>query len=199
MRRPSMIAGGSDMPHRQQREQSFARFRTLVAKPGRLLFVAICLIFVGVVWSKLGPPRFVWLGLLLGVLGGFLLLYGCVAIFPRSVSDKYRYDTSGRLTLENAIRSTFLQALLGAIVLIGAASTWQQLLGTSQEIKISRNTQITEQFSKASEDLGSDKVEVRLGAIYTLQRLTRTAEGEEGKQDSLTVYQLLAGYIKARS
>jgi len=136
---------------------------------------------------------------LLGVLGGFLLLYGCVAIFPRSVSDKYRYDTSGRLTLENAIRSTFLQALLGAIVLIGAASTWQQLLGTSQEIKISRNTQITEQFSKASEDLGSDKVEVRLGAIYTLQRLTRTAEGEEGKQDSLTVYQLLAGYIKARS
>jgi hypothetical protein len=44
-------------------------------------------------------------------------------------------------------------------------------------------------------------VEARLGGLYTLQRLTRTAKvnDEQVLQDSLIAYQLLAAYIKARS
>jgi uncharacterized protein YjbI with pentapeptide repeats len=101
--------------------------------------------------------------------------------------------------VENEIRSTLLQALLAAVVLIGAVFTWQQFSATAEGLNISRHTQITEQFSNAAEQLGAERVEVRIGAVHTLDRLTLTAAGEQGRWDNLTVYRLLAAYVKAQA
>jgi Pentapeptide repeats (8 copies) len=180
----------------------FRRLRPLWATwPGRLIVISSLLILFGL-WLVLGKPDMALIGLGTAGLGGLLLLLGCIFAFPAFFAgplDPTSERDHNRLLLENEIRTTLLQALLGVVVLLGALSTWQQFSGTSQELRISRNTQISQQFSSAAEQLGADQVEVRLGAIYTLERLLRTAEGEDGEQDSLTVYRLLASYVKARS
>jgi hypothetical protein len=167
--------------------------------PGRLIILSTLLV-VGGLWLAYRDPNATWVGLGLAGVGGLTLLIGCLIVFPSAFAGPAPQvrDTS-RLQLENEIRTTLLQALLGVVVLLGAVSGWQQFVGTSQELKISRNTQITEQLSTATGQLGSAEVEVRLGAIYTLDRLLRTAEGPDGQHDSFTVYNLLADYIKARS
>ena len=176
----------------------FQRLRARVARPGWLIILSLLLVASGLVWAS-RSPIWPWAGLGFAGLGGLLLLVGCLIVFPPLFAGPAKERDHNRLVLENEIRTTLLQALLGVVVLLGAVSGWQQFMGTSQELKISRNTQITEQLSAATEQLGADEVEVRLGAIYTLERLLRTAEGPEGEEDSLTVYKLLAGYIKARS
>lgn len=177
----------------------FRRFRQAWATwPGRLIVLSTLLVAIGL-WLAYRYQTAAWVGLGLAGLGGLALLVGCLIVFPPVFAGPAKERDTSRLQLENDIRTTLLQALLGVVVLLGAVSGWQQFVGTSQELKISRNTQITAQLSAATEQLGGDKVEVRLGAIYTLDRLLRTAEGPDGEWDSLTVYNLLAGYIKARS
>jgi hypothetical protein len=53
---------------------------------------------------------------------------------------------------------------------------------------------ITDSFSKAVEQLGSDKLEVRLGGIYTLERISK-----ESVDDYWTVIDNLAAFVRERS
>jgi hypothetical protein len=57
-----------------------------------------------------------------------------------------------------------------------------------------RQRRITESFSKATEQLGSDKIEVRLGGIYTLERISR-----ESKDDYWTVMETLCAFVRERA
>jgi hypothetical protein len=57
-----------------------------------------------------------------------------------------------------------------------------------------RQRRITESFSKAIEQLGSDKVEVRLGGIYSLERISKESLG-----DYWTVMSNLTAFIRGRS
>jgi hypothetical protein len=156
----------------------------------RWLVVAVTLVAIGIgtiIWGSGGASP--W-GVGTAISGGIVLLIGCLYAFPRAVAGA---DSTGliggrRLALENEIRGTLVQMLLGAVILLGVASTWQQLV-------ISRNTQVTEQFTGAVGQLGEKSVEVRLGAIYTLERVARTAE----PGDRVTVYRLLAGYVRVQS
>jgi len=51
--------------------------------------------------------------------------------------------------------------------------------------------QITERFSKAIEQLGSDKPEVILGGIYTLERIARDSEPDQG-----TIMEVLTAFVR---
>src|SRR5215217_2176981 len=65
-------------------------------------------------------------------------------------------------------RATLLQSILGLLVLTGAYMTWQQ-------VRISREGQITDRFTKAIEQIGNEGkgLEVRLGGIYALGRIAK--------------------------
>jgi hypothetical protein len=54
-----------------------------------------------------------------------------------------------------------------------------------------RQRRITESFSKAVEQLGSDKLEVRLGGIYSLERISK-----ESPDDYWTVMENLTGFVR---
>jgi hypothetical protein len=162
-----------------------------MGKAWRLLLSAVFLIVAGAIVTFFWKDEAGNWGISIAVFGGLLLLFGCLFFFPEAVAGTELDtipDAKEKLTIKNEIRGTLVQALLGAVILLGVVSTWHQLL-------ISRNTQITEQFTGAVEQLSDETIQVRLGAIYTLERLTRTAE----PNDRLTVYQLLAAYVKARS
>lgn len=63
-----------------------------------------------------------------------------------------------------------------------------------EQTKADRDRRITESFSKATEQLGSDKVEVRLGGIYTLERISR-----ESPNDYWTVMETLCAFVRERA
>src|SRR4051812_25682036 len=53
-----------------------------------------------------------------------------------------------------------------------------------------RQRRITETYSKAVEQLGSDKIEARLGGIYTLERLSH-----ESPNDYWTIMETLTAFV----
>jgi hypothetical protein len=73
-----------------------------------------------------------------------------------------------RLEAENDVRATLLQAMAGLAVLIGI------VVGaylTLRQVKATREGQVVDLFSKAVEQLASDKVPVRMGGIYSLEQI----------------------------
>jgi uncharacterized protein YjbI with pentapeptide repeats len=63
-----------------------------------------------------------------------------------------------------------------------------------EQTKADLQRRITESFSKATEQLGNDKLEVRLGGIYTLERVSR-----ESPDDYWTVVETLSAFTRQRS
>ncbi|MBE9207941.1 pentapeptide repeat-containing protein [Nostoc sp. LEGE 06077] len=60
-----------------------------------------------------------------------------------------------------------------------------------QNAKAAQDKQITERFAKAIEQLGSEKIEVRLGAIYTLERIAK-----DSKDDHWTIMEVLTAFVR---
>jgi hypothetical protein len=73
--------------------------------------------------------------------------------------------------LANDARSAVLQGLAGLLVVIGAIATWRQ-------VHVSREGQLTDRFSRAVDQLGSQNVDVRIGALYALERIARNSPAD---------------------
>lgn len=54
--------------------------------------------------------------------------------------------------------------------------------------------QITERYSKSIEQLGNDKIEVRLGGIYALERIAR-----DSPKDHWTIMEVLTSFVQEKS
>jgi len=61
-------------------------------------------------------------------------------------------------------------------------------------IRLTQTRLITERFSKAVEQLGSDKIEVRLGGIYALERIAQDSD-----RDHWTIMEVLTSFIQAKA
>ena len=85
---------------------------------------------------------------------------------------------------------------IGAALLIWAAI--QQAATArrrhNEQTDADRQRRITESYSKAVEQLAHDKIEVRLGGIYTLERISR-----ESPDDYLTVMETLTAFVRERA
>jgi uncharacterized protein YjbI with pentapeptide repeats len=87
----------------------------------------------------------------------------------------------------NDVRTTLLQGLGGGVLLLGAYFTWRQL-------QVSREGQITERFTKAIANIGDQALDVRLGGIYALERITK-----DSPADRATVAEVLSAYVRTHS
>jgi Pentapeptide repeats (8 copies) len=171
-----------------------------------VLYGSGALILIGLAWSRYASFA-KGFGLGVAVVGLILLLYGCVFVFPAlftaSRERSLRELPEGAqeyLTLENSIRGTLLQVVLGIGVLAAAVSAWTQFTGAAEQLQLTRQQFVSGQFTSATDLLSKPDLESRLGALYTFQRLTEnTKDDEMGRQDNLTAYQLLAAFIKAHS
>jgi hypothetical protein len=63
-----------------------------------------------------------------------------------------------------------------------------------EQTKADRQRRITESFSKAAEQLANKEVEVRLGGIYTLERISR-----ESPDDYWTIVETLTAFVRERA
>jgi hypothetical protein len=100
--------------------------------------------------------------------------------------DRLKLEHDAR-KLENDARTALLQAVDGLALLIGlyfTARTWR----TNQE------GQITDRFTKAINQLGEtgpEKLAIRLGGIYALERIARDSE-----RDHWPIMEVLTAYVR---
>jgi uncharacterized protein YjbI with pentapeptide repeats len=85
-----------------------------------------------------------------------------------------------RAKAESDLRGHLLQALAGLVLAVGAFYTGRTFAQTRKEqdrtYALAREGQITERFTRAVEQLGDEKLDIRLGGIYALERIARDSE-----------------------
>jgi hypothetical protein len=86
------------------------------------------------------------------------------------------------------------KALESRFQLFGGIFIFMTLLLSWQSVIVSKEKQITEVLGKAIEQLGSESMEIRLGGIYTLERISR-----DSNKDFWTVIEILMAYIKRKN
>jgi hypothetical protein len=89
-----------------------------------------------------------------------------------------------------------LGGLVGGVAVAWAALRQAAVAGRRHhaQTEADRQRRITESFSKAVEQLASDKTEARVGGIYTLERLSH-----ESSADYWPVMEVLTAFIRERS
>ena len=105
----------------------------------------------------------------------------------RTLLQGQQLTAEQRVKAENDVRTTLLQGVAGLLLLVGAIATFRQL-------RVSREGQITERFTKAIDQLGAKSLEVRLGAIYALERIARDSE-----RDHWPIMEVLTAYVRQHS
>jgi hypothetical protein len=98
-------------------------------------------------------------------------------------------------------QAAFFAAGLGVVLLllifsgvtaaVAAVAAWIALMRHFAQIDADRQRRITESYSKAVEQLASEKIEMRLGGIYTLERISRESSG-----DYWTVMETLTAFVR---
>lgn len=90
--------------------------------------------------------------------------------------------------LKDENKPTFVVEVVKTLATIGGAVfiIWN--------IRLTQERLITERFSKAIEQLGSDKLEVRLGGIYALERIAKDSE-----KDHWTIMEVLTSFVQEKS
>jgi uncharacterized protein YjbI with pentapeptide repeats len=139
--------------------------------------------------------------------GLFLLMIFAVWKIPQiQVPNKLSTAERERITLEDKVRTTLIQAIGGsAIFLTGCFALLNYQISqkkleldkeTSQKnLELADSKQITERFSKAVEQLGNkESIAVRLGGIYSLERIAKNS-----KDDHWTIMEVLTAFIREKS
>jgi hypothetical protein len=106
-------------------------------------------------------------------------------------------------------RKDFVQTLAqifgGAFVLVSLYFAWRTLQNNRQTsednrqatqttLELSRASQTTERFTNAIEQLGDDKLAIRLGGIYALERIARDSE-----EYHVPIIEVLSAYVRERA
>lgn len=124
---------------------------------------------------------------------GFILWYA-----PKlQIKEAGIENPKERIELENDLRATYAQTLGGAILLIALLFAWKRMSTTEKIVEVSRQAQMTERFTRAVDQLGASlltgekKFEIRLGGIYSLERIAR-----ESEENHWSVVEILTAYVR---
>jgi hypothetical protein len=102
-----------------------------------------------------------------------------------------RIAPQDRLNAVNNTRATFLQAVGGLVVLFGAWATWRQLRVSQDGLRATQDGYITDRFSRAVDQLGSEKLDVRIGGLHALWRIS-----EESPRDREAAISIQAAFLR---
>ena len=88
----------------------------------------------------------------------------------------------------------FVQTMGVIALLLGGYLTFRRVRAAEDTVRIAEEGQITERFTRAIDQLGSDKLPVCLGGIYALERIAKGSE-----QDHWPIMEVLTAYIRDRA
>ncbi|WP_432082759.1 pentapeptide repeat-containing protein [Streptomyces sp. WAC 04229] len=126
---------------------------------------------------------------------GLVVLGVLFVVLPGVVVD---HDLAGasvaaqdRLKAVNDVRTTLLQVVGGLVVLFGAYATWRQLRVSQDGLRATQEGYVTDRFSRAVDQLGSDKLDVRIGGLHALWRIA-----EQSTRDREAIISIQAAYLR---
>lgn len=125
----------------------------------------------------------------LGALGALVLLTVVLWLVLRLPQMLYSYvpDPKERAGAEATTRTGLIAGLAGLAAL-------GSLTVTARTYRLSLQGQLTDRYTKAVAQLGDDKLDIRLGGIYALERLA-----VDSKRDHPTVVEVLSAYVRERT
>ena len=98
-------------------------------------------------------------------------------------------------SVKGSLHETALDNARGRLLTLGAGLfAAGALVFTARNFTLSREGQVTDRYTKAIEQLGSDKLDVRIGGIYALERVAR-----DSARDHPTVMEVLTAFIREHS
>ena len=122
-----------------------------------------------------------------------ILIIVCLVIIALIYAPDYLIEPGYKQTnldeylkRKNEIRAIIAQLLAGFAVLYGIYLGWQR-------IEVSKEEQLTNRFAKAIELLASEAIEVRLGAIYALERIAK-----DSPKDHWTIMEILTATVREK-
>ncbi|MGY0490228.1 pentapeptide repeat-containing protein [Streptomyces sp. WG-D5] len=131
----------------------------------------------------------------LAVVAGLAALATVFVVLPGVIVD---HDLGGasvaakeRLKAVNDVRTTLLQVVGGLVVLFGAYATWRQLRVSQDGLRATQEGYVTDRFSRAVDQLGSDKLDVRIGGLHALWRIA-----EQSGRDREAIISIQAAYLR---
>lgn len=96
-----------------------------------------------------------------------------------------------RITFKNNNYGLMIQSLGGIFFVVTAFLTWRNVITAEANLEATEEKMVTERFSKAVELLASEKLEMRLGGIYALERVAKDSE-----KDYWQVMEVLTAFIR---
>lgn len=99
-----------------------------------------------------------------------------------------------RIIAQNGVYTLLFRGI-GAVILGGLTyAIWQHLRRTEERFQSLDRQQITDRLGRAISHLASDKMEIRLGGIYTLERLA-----QESPTEYWLTIEILTAFVRERS
>jgi uncharacterized protein YjbI with pentapeptide repeats len=95
--------------------------------------------------------------------------------------------------VENEARKTLAYIMAGVLAIIGIYMGLRRIRALEDQVKVAQEGQITERFTRAIEQLGSERMEVRLGGIYALERIANDSD-----KDYWPIIETLTAYVRER-
>jgi uncharacterized protein YjbI with pentapeptide repeats len=86
------------------------------------------------------------------------------------------------------------QLVGGLIILLGLYMTYWRISVSESGVEVDRERQITERFTRGIEQLGSKRIEIRLGGIYALERIAKDSD-----KDHWHIIEVLTGFVRENS
>jgi hypothetical protein len=123
---------------------------------------------------------------IVAIVGSCLLVLALIWL-PKWQAARPELTPQAQFEVENNARKTLAEIVGGAALLAGLYFTWSSL-------EVSREGQITDRFTKAIAQLGDEKMAVRLGGIYALERIARDSE-----KDHWPIMEVLTAYVRERT
>jgi uncharacterized protein YjbI with pentapeptide repeats len=138
---------------------------------------------------RIALPR--TLGALGLIVGAVALLVGLafvlIKLAPAWLTDAQGLSPTERDEARGRTRTALFALLAGVIAPVGA-------IYTGPTFALNRRGQITERFTRAIDQLGDDKMEIRLGGIYALERIAHESSDEHGP-----IVEVLTAYVRENS
>lgn len=147
------------------------------------------LLFFGI--YRLIEPRFV-LFVSFGAFSAAIIAIWNIPVFHRIWSEGFWDVTNGEGVRDLVLAATTLVG--GLIGLAGYLLLAVRTSAIQRQTELQREEQITDRFTKAVEQLGSEKRAVRLGAIYALERIAKDSE-----RDFTTIMETLAAFVREQA
>ena len=146
---------------------------------------------------KLDPntePAWIWTHRRLAVMitAGILLLVILYVLLVPGPDWLARHDVG---SATGSLHEAAVDSARGRLLTLGAGLLAAgALLFTALAFFLSRHGQVTDRYTKAIEQLGSDKLDVRIGGIFALERIAR-----DSARDHPTVMEVLTAFIREHS